>query len=71
MGVCGIGGFLQIQTSAKRRAGSAQNQNALIRLLRRDVNGRTEFSQQLDSKRVPTLWPIERHHTYLRRFFFD
>ena len=40
----GIGCFLQIQTGAKRRACATKNQNALVWMLRRVINDRTQFS---------------------------
>ena len=66
-----VGRFLQIQSRAKCRARSPQNDHALLRLIRGDFDGGDEFTKQPNRQRVTAFGSIESKDSDLRRLLFD
>ena len=66
-----LGGRLQIQAGAKRFAGSAQNQDALLWIGGGFFDRLGQFAHQFNRQRVAALRAIERDESDLRCLFFD
>ena len=66
-----IGRFFQIQAGAESGSSAAQNEHAFVRFIRGDFDGRGQFVQQLNRKRVAPLGTVERHNGDLGSLPFD